>query len=102
MCGQPVGAAIISAVGTPVKATTDAAGLYSANLPTGSYTVTVTSQVSPGDDPDNPVLQTFHMFDFIGGRYSVTSAVGGVPLSLSAVGVPSFGNVKDSMSWMSL
>ncbi|MBW2193123.1 MAG: glucose-6-phosphate isomerase, partial [Deltaproteobacteria bacterium] len=37
---------------------------------------------SPGDDPAHPVLSSFHMFDFIGGRYSVTSAVGGVPLSL--------------------
>lgn len=46
------------------------------------HTVTVTSKGSPGDDPARPVLQTFHMFDFIGGRYSVTSAVGGVPLSL--------------------
>lgn len=46
------------------------------------HTVTVTAQGSPGDDPANPVLATFHMFDFIGGRYSVTSAVGGVPLSL--------------------
>ncbi len=44
--------------------------------------VTVTAQGSPGDDPSLPVLQSFHMFDFIGGRYSVTSAVGGVPLSL--------------------
>ncbi|MBT4363930.1 MAG: glucose-6-phosphate isomerase, partial [Desulfobacteraceae bacterium] len=33
-------------------------------------------------DPASPVLETFHMFDYIGGRYSVTSAVGGVPLSL--------------------
>lgn len=47
-----------------------------------NYVVTVTSKGSPGDDPKNPVLKTFHMFDFIGGRYSVTSAVGGVPLSL--------------------
>ena len=44
--------------------------------------VTVTSKGSPGDDPANPVLSSFHMFDFIGGRYSVTSAVGGVPLSI--------------------
>ena len=44
--------------------------------------VTVTSMGSPGDDPSNPALSSFHMFDFIGGRYSVTSAVGGVPLSL--------------------
>lgn len=47
-----------------------------------NHVVTVTSKGSPGDDPKNPVLKTFHMFDFIGGRYSVTSAVGGVPLSL--------------------
>ncbi len=46
------------------------------------HTVTVTAQGSPGDDPASPVLATFHMFDYIGGRYSVTSAVGGVPLSL--------------------
>jgi glucose-6-phosphate isomerase len=46
------------------------------------HVVTVTSKGSPGDDPDNPVLATFYMFDFIGGRFSVTSAVGGVPLSL--------------------
>jgi len=46
------------------------------------HLVTVTSKGSPGDDPGNPVLKSFHMFDYIGGRYSVTSAVGGVPLSL--------------------
>lgn len=47
------------------------------------HLVTVTSKGSPGDDPTaNPALQSFHMFDFIGGRYSVSSAVGGVPLSL--------------------
>jgi glucose-6-phosphate isomerase len=46
------------------------------------HMVTVTAKGSPGDDPANPVIKSFHMFDFIGGRYSVTSAVGGVPLSL--------------------
>jgi glucose-6-phosphate isomerase len=46
------------------------------------HIVTVTSKGSPGDNPDNPVLQSFNMFDFIGGRYSVCSAVGAVPLSL--------------------
>ncbi len=46
------------------------------------HMVTVTSKGSPGDNPESPVLQTFHMFDYIGGRFSVTSAVGGVPLSL--------------------
>jgi len=51
-------------------------------LDPAKHFVTVTSKGSPGDDPSNPVLSSFHMFDFIGGRYSVTSAVGGVPLSL--------------------
>ena len=51
-------------------------------LDPAQHFVTVTSMGSPGDDPSNPVLSSFHMFDFIGGRYSVTSAVGGVPLSL--------------------
>ncbi len=52
-------------------------------LDPSEHFVTVTSKGSPGDDPaSNPVLASFHMFDFIGGRYSVTSAVGGVPLSL--------------------
>jgi glucose-6-phosphate isomerase len=51
-------------------------------LDPAKHFVTVTSKGSPGDDPANPALSSFHMFDFIGGRYSVTSAVGGVPLSL--------------------
>lgn len=46
------------------------------------HIVTVTAKGSPGDDPTNPVLASFHMFDFIGGRYSVSSAVGAVPLGL--------------------
>lgn len=53
------------------------------HLDPAKHLVTVTSKGSPGDDPSNPVLASFHMFDFIGGRYSVTSAVGGVPLSLA-------------------
>lgn len=46
------------------------------------HIVTVTSKGSPGDQRGGRELAAFHMFDFIGGRYSVTSAVGGVPLSL--------------------
>ncbi|MBI9086771.1 MAG: glucose-6-phosphate isomerase [Desulfobacterales bacterium] len=42
----------------------------------------VTSQGSPGDRTDRPLLGVFHMFDFIGGRYSVSSAVGALPLGL--------------------
>ena len=51
-------------------------------LDPAKHVVTVTSKGSPGDDPANPVIETFHMYDFIGGRYSVSSAVGGVPLSI--------------------
>ena len=51
-------------------------------LDPSKHVVTVTAKGSPGDDPANPVIDSFYMFDFIGGRYSVTSAVGGVPLSL--------------------
>jgi len=56
--------------------------MKSRGLDPAGHIVTVTSKGSPGDDAAHPVLATFHMFDFIGGRYSVTSAVGGVPLSL--------------------
>jgi glucose-6-phosphate isomerase len=43
----------------------------------------VTAKGSPGDNASTPSLGSFHMFDFIGGRYSVTSAVGGIALSLA-------------------
>jgi glucose-6-phosphate isomerase len=56
--------------------------MRSQGLDPARHMVTVTAKGSPGDDPTRPVLQSFHMFDFIGGRYSVTSAVGAVPLSL--------------------
>lgn len=46
------------------------------------HMVSVTSKGSPGDGDAGRERATFHMFDYIGGRYSVTSAVGGVPLSL--------------------
>jgi len=52
------------------------------NLEPSKHIVTVTSKGSPGDDPGISNLKTFHMFDFVGGRYSVSSAVGGVPLSI--------------------
>jgi glucose-6-phosphate isomerase len=51
-------------------------------LDPASHMATVTSKGSPGDNPGNPVAASFHMFDFVGGRYSVSSAVGGVPLSI--------------------
>lgn len=47
------------------------------------HLISITSKGSPGDSRDNKILESFHMFDFIGGRYSVTSAVGALPLSLA-------------------
>ncbi len=57
--------------------------LHEQNLLPQEHLVTITAKSSPGDDPDKPVLASFHMFDFIGGRFSVSSAVGGLPLSLA-------------------
>lgn len=56
--------------------------LSSCGLDAMKHCVTVTSKGSPGDKGEQSGIETFHMFDFIGGRFSVTSAVGGVPLSL--------------------
>lgn len=51
-------------------------------LDPSKHFIAVTSKGSPGDNPGESGLKVFHMFDFVGGRYSVTSAVGGVPLSI--------------------
>lgn len=67
---------------TLANATQAEAFMVELGLDPSRHVVTVTAKGSPGDDPTHPVLESFHMFDFIGGRYSVTSAVGGVPLSL--------------------
>jgi glucose-6-phosphate isomerase len=51
-------------------------------LDPAKHFVAVTAKGSPGDDPLARVIRAFYMFDFFGGRYSVSSAVGGLPLSL--------------------
>lgn len=56
--------------------------LAAKKMDASKHIVTVTSEGSPGDQGQGQCLAAFHMYDFIGGRYSVTSAVGGVPLSL--------------------
>ncbi len=52
------------------------------------HLVTVTGEGSPMDDPSN-YLASFYMYDYIGGRYSVTSMVGGVTLGF-ALGLDHF------------
>jgi len=51
-----------------------------AGLDPGRHFVAVTGQGSPMDSPEK-YLRTFHMYDYIGGRYSATSMVGAVLLA---------------------
>ncbi len=44
--------------------------------------IAVTGKGSPMDNPDK-YLRSFYMYDYIGGRYSVTSMVGGVSLGFA-------------------
>ncbi|MCM8530942.1 MAG: glucose-6-phosphate isomerase, partial [Lentisphaeraceae bacterium] len=54
----------------------------SAGLPVNKHFICVTGEGSPMDNPSK-YLRTFYMFDYIGGRYSVTSMVGGVILAFA-------------------
>lgn len=60
-----------------IKDQLDKAGLNPKN-----HLVAVTSKGSPMDDPSK-YLQSFYIWDSVGGRYSVTSMVGGVLLAFS-------------------
>ncbi len=53
--------------------------------------IAVTGEKSPMDNPQR-YLASFYMWDFIGGRYSATSMVGGVMLSF-ALGLDQFMNI---------
>jgi len=53
--------------------------------------ISVTGEKSPMDDPKR-YLASFYMWDYIGGRYSATSMVGGVMLSF-AIGMDQFTNI---------
>ena len=57
-------------------------------LEINKHFVCVTGKKSPMDNPDK-YLRSFYMFDYIGGRFSVTSMVGGVILSF-ALGYDNF------------
>lgn len=53
-----------------------------AGLDPARHFIAVTGAGSPMDDPDR-YLRSFHMYDYIGGRYSVTSMVGCVSLGFA-------------------
>ena len=55
------------------------ARLRSAGLEPARHCIAITGQGSPMDNPEH-YLRSFHMFDYIGGRYSSTSMVGCVML----------------------
>ncbi len=63
----------------------------SAGLDPARHFVAVTGKGSPMDNPQN-YLSSFYMYDYIGGRYSVTSMVGCVSLgfALGAEGLTDF------------
>lgn len=56
--------------------------LTEAGLNPAKHLVAVTGAGSPMDDPAK-YLASFHMYDYIGGRYSATSMVGGVTLGFA-------------------
>lgn len=59
-----------------------------AGLRPEEHFVAVTGRGSPMDDPQK-YLASFHIWDYVGGRYSVTSMVGGVALAF-ALGMDRF------------
>ena len=59
-----------------------------AGLNPGNHFIAITGQSSPMDNPER-YLRSFYMYDYIGGRYSVTSMVGAVMLGF-ALGYDAF------------
>jgi len=77
---------VVSKSGTTLETMTNEellrAAYQRAGLDAGRHFLAVTGAGSPMDDPKR-YLRTFHMFDYIGGRYSSTSMVGGVLLGFA-------------------
>lgn len=74
---------VVSKSGTTLETLTNEelvrAAYIQAGLDPSRYFVAVTGQGSPMDDP-HKYLRSFYMYDYIGGRYSASSMVGGVML----------------------
>jgi len=83
---------IVSKSGTTLETLTNEAyileKLKKAGLNPQNHLVAVTGKGSPMDDPSR-YLQSFYIWDYVGGRYSVTSMVGGVTLAF-ALGMDRF------------
>jgi len=85
-------AVVVSKSGTTLETLTNEELLKKAfsraGLEPSRHFLAVTGENSPMDDPDK-YLRTFHMFDYICGRYSTSSMVGGLMLSF-AIGFDNF------------
>lgn len=77
---------VVSKSGTTLETLTNEslaiAALKKHNLNPKDHIVAVTGKGSPMDDPNN-YLASFYIWDYVGGRYSVSSMVGGVMLSFA-------------------
>ncbi len=86
---------VVSKSGTTLETLTNEELVRAAYLKAGldptRHFVAVTGQGSPMDDPKK-YLRSFYMFDYIGGRYSATSMVGGVMLGF-ALGYDHFNEI---------
>lgn len=71
-----------------------------ANLDAKEHFIAVTGEGSPMDNPDR-YLASFYIWDYVGGRYSVTSMVGGVALAF-ALGYDQFKNILKGAHEMDL
>ncbi|MCI5165163.1 MAG: glucose-6-phosphate isomerase [Candidatus Electrothrix sp. GM3_4] len=83
---------VVSKSGTTLETLTNEelarSALTAAGLDPTRHMIAVTGAGSPMDDPKK-YLAAFHMYDYIGGRYSATSMVGGVTLAF-ALGYENF------------
>ena len=91
---------VVSKSGTTLETLTNEAfvkdALVKAGLNPSKHMLTATSETSPLAKSDD-YLAAFFMDDFIGGRYSSVSSVGGVILSL-AFGPDVFARILDGMA----
>ena len=83
---------VVSKSGTTLETLTNEEIIRNAYIRAGlnpkHHFIAITGESSPMDNPDR-YLRSFHMFDYIGGRYSATSMVGAVLLAF-ALGYDAF------------
>lgn len=95
---------VVSKSGTTLETLTNEelirAKFKEANLDPKHHFIAVTGQGSPMDNPER-YLASFYIWDYVGGRYSATSMVGGVALAF-ALGYDQFKNILKGAHEMDL